>query len=181
MIDIDGDDVRILETPGEVKARILLCDYNPTIPYWLDSRGGPQPGASIVNVVNAGAQAGYTLLGATLTKGHLGRRQSRGPLRRHRDMPRVAPADLYTNVLFDFTGRVQVVGRIPFGVRVGKTQFAHGGPLTPTEAARSLVVLPSPRAMAARLTGALRRRLPSPRSRSDRVLDSDDVQAEAQD
>lgn len=145
-IDIDGDDLYVLENLGAVRTRVLLCEYNPTIPYWLDLRGSPgaRLGASLGAIVRAGTETGYTALGVTETNVLF----VDNSLAHHFDdietgVPAMARTDWYTNVVSDYSGHVSAVGQLPYGIRFGRrlkklTLLANLAPVAP------LIAMPKP-------------------------------------
>ena len=38
-IDIDGNDYHIFESLKKLRPRLIICEYNPTIPVWYDVYG----------------------------------------------------------------------------------------------------------------------------------------------
>jgi len=68
-IDIDGDDYHIFAAMN-TKPRILIIEYNQTVPWFLDVRGaslGNRFGASSLSLYRLARSKGYELVGATET------------------------------------------------------------------------------------------------------------------
>lgn len=68
-IDIDGDDYFILASM-DTKPRILIIEYNQTVPWFLDVRGatvGNRFGASALSLHRLARAKGYEIVGATET------------------------------------------------------------------------------------------------------------------
>lgn len=68
-IDIDGNDYHILTTLHRIHPRILVCEYNPSIPSHIDMYAdyGNSFGASIKAIARIAAQKGYQLVATTTT------------------------------------------------------------------------------------------------------------------
>jgi len=66
-IDIDGDDVYIVESLASIRPRVIIVEYNPTIPPHLNVRQKPGEyfGASALAVHEAAHSKGYRLAHAT--------------------------------------------------------------------------------------------------------------------
>ena len=66
-IDIDGDDVYILESLDSLRPRVVIVEYNPTIPAHLNVRQSPGEyfGASALALHEAARSKGYSLAHAT--------------------------------------------------------------------------------------------------------------------
>lgn len=65
-VDVDGDDYYLLDAL-RVWPRIIIVEYNPTIPYWLDIVGEPGGiyGASVYALIRLARARGHHLVGAT--------------------------------------------------------------------------------------------------------------------
>jgi hypothetical protein len=68
-IDIDGDDYLILEGLERLRPRLILCEYNPTIPPQLDLHAplGTSFGSSASAIIRVAVDLGYRLIGLTDT------------------------------------------------------------------------------------------------------------------
>lgn len=154
-IDIDGDDVYVLETLGDVQARVLLCEFNPTIPYWLDVRGKPggRLGASLGTIARSASACGYALIGASATNAFfVGQDDERHFTDLDTEVGAVAQTTWYSNVISDYGGRLTVVGEPAFGARPGR--ISHSDQL---DVATTIVALPRPVPLALSLVRRLRR------------------------
>lgn len=62
-IDVDGNDYYILESLKNINARVILCEYNPTIPYFMDMYGDYPSnfGASVSALNRIAENKGYFL------------------------------------------------------------------------------------------------------------------------
>ena len=67
-IDIDGDDYYILQSLEELKPRVIICEYNPTIPPLMDlvAEPGNYFGCSAASLVKLAEEKGYKLVAVTL-------------------------------------------------------------------------------------------------------------------
>jgi hypothetical protein len=69
-IDIDGDDYYIFESLVLLKPRVISCEYNPTIPPWIEltsPKGDNYFGCSAQSLVKLAEQKGYKLIAMTET------------------------------------------------------------------------------------------------------------------
>jgi hypothetical protein len=68
-IDVDGDDYYILEGLEELKPRLIVCEFNPTIPPYMDliSEKGNYFGCSALSLVKLAERKGYRLIAASDT------------------------------------------------------------------------------------------------------------------
>ncbi len=68
-IDIDGDDYYIFESLKELRPRVIVVEYNPTIPWDLDiyADKGNYFGASVTALMRIGKAKGYKLASVTDT------------------------------------------------------------------------------------------------------------------
>jgi hypothetical protein len=68
-IDIDGDDYYILQSITNIRPRLIICEYNPTIPAHMELV--PEPGGyfgcSAASLVRLAATKGYSLVALTET------------------------------------------------------------------------------------------------------------------
>ena len=63
-IDIDGDDYHILASLSALRPRVIICEYNHTVPYWLDiyQKPGEYFGASVAALIRMAKEKGYRLV-----------------------------------------------------------------------------------------------------------------------
>jgi len=68
-IDIDGDDYYVFESLKELKPRLIVCEYNPTIPIHMDiiSEKGNYFGCSALSLVKLAEKKNYQLVAMTDT------------------------------------------------------------------------------------------------------------------
>ncbi len=68
-IDIDGDDYYILEGLKNIKPRVIVIEYNPTIPPGFDVKQSPGQyfGSSCSTILKLGQEKGYELAHVTQT------------------------------------------------------------------------------------------------------------------
>lgn len=125
-IDVDGDDIGILRSLPPVRARILVVEYNPTIPWDVEAEGvpGTPTGCSLGSLVRAAEEQGYRLAGVTKTNGIFVSVDDATVL----DDLKTDPAALvdrssYTYVVTDYRGRSTIVGPTPFRFHPGSPAF----------------------------------------------------------
>lgn len=68
-IDIDGDDYHIFKGLKELRPRIIICEYNPSIPAHFDlhSKYGGKTGCSVAALQRIAAEKHYSLVAITDT------------------------------------------------------------------------------------------------------------------
>ncbi|HEY4254724.1 MAG TPA: hypothetical protein VGM34_00060 [Chlamydiales bacterium] len=68
-IDVDGDDYYLLQSIQYLKPRLIICEYNPSIPAHLDvySDYGNHIGCSVAALQRIAAEKGYSLVAITDT------------------------------------------------------------------------------------------------------------------
>lgn len=69
-IDIDGNDYKIFESLTDLRPRIIICEYNPTIPITLDiypKYKNNRLGCSLASLVRIASQKNYNLIAITDT------------------------------------------------------------------------------------------------------------------
>jgi hypothetical protein len=66
-IDIDGDDYHIFENLNHFKPRVIIIEFNPTVPAHLEmvQERGEQMGASALSIIKLGESKGYTAVHIT--------------------------------------------------------------------------------------------------------------------
>lgn len=66
-IDVDGDDFYIFQSLARLRPRVVVCEYNPTIPVHLDVRQAPGGyfGCSALALVRLAQHKGYRLIAMT--------------------------------------------------------------------------------------------------------------------
>ena len=66
-IDVDGDDYHIFKSLTNVRPRVVLCEYNPTIPVHIDLIPDPGGyfGCSALSLVRLAEEKGYKLVALT--------------------------------------------------------------------------------------------------------------------
>jgi hypothetical protein len=68
-IDVDGNESYIFETLGGLRPRVIICEYNPTLPAHLDiyAQYDNYMGCSVAALQRIAAQKGYSLIAITDT------------------------------------------------------------------------------------------------------------------
>src|SRR6266850_743731 len=66
-IDIDGDDYHVFASLTDLRPRVVICEYNPTIPPHIElvAEPGNYFGCSALSVVRLGEKMGYRLVACT--------------------------------------------------------------------------------------------------------------------
>jgi hypothetical protein len=123
-IDIDGDDIRVLESLQNIFPRIVLCEFNPTIPYYFDIENGNGAfvGSSLGSVVRVASEKGLTLVAVTDVNAifvanseldKLGDVETRISL--------LAKTRYYNHVITSYDGVPLVIGEFPYGLQTAKS------------------------------------------------------------
>lgn len=135
-IDVDGDDIFILEHLT-VLPRLIVCEFNPTVPPHLALRPettGSTFGASLVAIVRAGAELGYRFVGATYCNAFLVHQADAAAFD---DGYETEPSVLfgpeqYSYAVTDFAGRILLTGHdLPWGARAPYVLGLEGAPIAP--------------------------------------------------
>jgi hypothetical protein len=124
-IDIDGDDYHILSTLEYLRPSVIICEYNPTIPYWLDiySMPGLQLGSSVASLVRISREKGYGLVALTDTncvfveKNHLPKFKEFNTR-----IDDLAKKEYLNVIITSYKGNHFVYGQFPFGI-AGKSIY----------------------------------------------------------
>ncbi len=68
-IDVDGDDYYIFESLKQLKPRLIACEFNPTIPFYMDliSEKGNFFGCSALSLIKLAEKKDYRLIAMTDT------------------------------------------------------------------------------------------------------------------
>lgn len=70
-IDVDGNDYHIFNSLKKIRPRVIVCEYNPTIPYYYDAYAPYSKdnnfGQSVAALVRIGEKKGYHLVALTNT------------------------------------------------------------------------------------------------------------------
>lgn len=117
-IDIDGDDYYALQSLDRLRPRLIVCEYNPTMPYYLDITS-PRPnriGASATAIVRLGDEKGYRAVAMTHSNVFLLRADLMRPLAGFDiDLDHIAVRDHLMHVISDYDGNYHLVGRPTYG------------------------------------------------------------------
>lgn len=115
-IDVDDNDYQLWEAVS-FHPEVVVIEYNPTIPYWLDVVGAPgkQFGASVAALIRLAKTKGYELAGAThcnllFTTWH------RIAQSYETDLAHIVGVDSLAILATDYVGRPYVGGSLSFGL-----------------------------------------------------------------
>lgn len=129
-IDIDGDDYYILKSLNKIRPRVIICEYNPTIPpnFELVQVRGEVFGASSVSIINLAKEKNYTLVSMTETNCIFVIDEEISKFSDYYiNYPEIAPTKHLTYLISDYKGNF-VLSRIPtYGIRFPLArEFAKG-------------------------------------------------------
>lgn len=118
-IDIDGNDYYVLRSLERLRPRLIICEYNPTLPPHLDLTS-PYPnriGASVSAIERLGRQKGYGVVAVTTSNVFLVRSDLLHKLATcETDLDHIVPRDCLTYVISDYDGNYHILGPMVFGL-----------------------------------------------------------------
>jgi len=139
-IDIDGNDYYIFQSLQKLRPRVIICEYNPSIPAHLDvyPNNGNYIGCSVAALQRVAAEKGYTLVAITETNCFFVQDVDMPKFFEYdtdRDHLRI---DRYTSyIICDYSGRYKVIGALDFMEPWGWT-----GTPAPDECNGNILTLP---------------------------------------
>jgi len=120
-IDIDGDDYYVLQSLRRLRPRVIICEYNPTIPAAVDLYAGyaSQFGASVQALCRIAGSLGYVLVAATDTNCFFVRSEYEVALAAfERRIEHIKLERQLVYLVTDFRGDYVIHGRPPYGIGV---------------------------------------------------------------
>ena len=118
-IDIDGDDYHIFASLSTLRPRLILVEYNPTIPAERDiyAEPGSYFGCSVAALMRIGIEKGYTLVALTDTNTFFVRNDLVDRLSAYQCSLDAIRIDKYlTHLIAGFNGRFVLTGKPVFGI-----------------------------------------------------------------
>jgi hypothetical protein len=125
-IDIDGNDIYVFQTLEQMKPRVVVCEYNPTIPAHLDvySAYGSQNyfGCSVGALIRVGREKGYSLAALTECNAIFVRNDEIKKLSIFEtDLNKISINTYIRYMITDFSGKFALIGnesfKEPYGVK----------------------------------------------------------------
>ena len=120
-IDIDGDDYYIFDSLEHLRPRVVVCEYNPTIPPDIDLYAdcGSYFGASITAISRVAESKGYSLVAITDTNGIFVLKSLTAPFHQFETrFDRIKLTKHLTYLVTSFAGDFTRCGTTPFGVGI---------------------------------------------------------------
>jgi len=118
-IDIDGDDYHIIASLSSMRPRVIICEYNHTVPYWLDiyQKPGEYFGASVSALIRVAKEKDYQLV--SITDGSC--IFVTGPEYKKFEAFNTNLNDIANNnylnfIITNYSGQYLLHGRFPFGI-----------------------------------------------------------------
>jgi hypothetical protein len=114
-IDIDGDDLHILASLERLRPLVIVCEYNPHIPFFIDlyAQKGQRFGASVAALIRAARGLGYRLVALTKTNAFFVREEHFGRFEAFEtSVEQLAGWDNVSFVIQDYDGNY-VIARPP--------------------------------------------------------------------
>lgn len=139
-IDIDGNDYYVFQSLQKLRPRVIVCEYNPSIPAHLDvyPNDGNYIGCSVAALQRVAAEKGYTLVSITETNCFFVQNVDMPKFSEYdtdRDHMRI---DRYTSyIICDYAGRYKVIGAHDF-----MEPWQWAGTPAPDECKGEIVTLP---------------------------------------
>lgn len=115
-IDIDGDDYHIFESLRALHPRVIICEYNPTIPAELDiyQQYGDYFGCSVGALVRVAATKGYTLVAITETNVFFVENSLINLFYNYElTLSKIAVNDYVKYIIFSYAGMPVIIGKKP--------------------------------------------------------------------
>ncbi len=128
-IDIDGDDYFLFESLRELRPRVVICEYNPTIPAHLDIHAvrGNYFGCSVSALSRLAAAKGYKLAALTDTNAFFVVETDFGKLQEFETSLAEIRIDKYVNFLItSYAGDYLLAGHPVFGLQFPYRGAVHG-------------------------------------------------------
>jgi hypothetical protein len=127
-LDVDGDEYYILESLKDVKPRLLIVEYNPTVPPHVDivQEPGEYFGASAAAIVRLGRQKGYRFVCMTNTNCFFLREDVFPAM--HMPEPRldeVFPGTELTYAISSYAGRIFLSRQPTYAPRLEREPFIN--------------------------------------------------------
>jgi hypothetical protein len=119
-IDIDGNDYFIFDSLESLRPRVIVCEYNPTIPAHLDvyqAYGDQNFGCSVSALLRIAHQKGYSLVAITDTNCFFVLEQYKGLFAAYETRPEVISINRHlTYLMTNYSGDyVASTGGLPYG------------------------------------------------------------------
>jgi hypothetical protein len=118
-VDIDGDEYHVISTMERLRPRVIICEYNPTMPYWLDiyAPPGTHIGSSVSALVRILADKGYRIVAITEANCIFVLEEEYSKFKLYNtDIPTMANHDNLNCIITSYSGKYFVHGNFPFGL-----------------------------------------------------------------
>lgn len=120
-IDIDGDDYYVLQSLRRLRPRVIICEYNPTIPAAIDLYADHVShfGASVQALCRVAESLGYVLVAVTDTNCFFVQSQYEAVFASfERRIERIKLERQLVYLVTDFRGDYVIHGRPPYGIGI---------------------------------------------------------------
>jgi hypothetical protein len=118
-IDIDGDDYYVLQSLRRLRPRVIICEYNPTIPAEVDLYANypSRFGASVQALCRVAGSLGYVLVAVTDTNCFFVRSEYEVAFAAfERRIERIKLERQLVHLITDFRGDYVIHGAPPYGI-----------------------------------------------------------------
>lgn len=117
-IDIDGDDYYIFDSLVRLRPRVVICEYNPTIPANIDLQAAPGNnfGSSVAALTRLAKKKGYELVALTQNNCFFVVREEVGKLEEFEmRIEYIRRDDNLMYLVTSYSGEYVISGRAPYG------------------------------------------------------------------
>jgi hypothetical protein len=118
-VDIDGDEYHIISTMERLRPRVIISEYNPTMPYWLDiyAPPGTHIGSSVSALVRILAEKGYRLVAITETNCFFVLEEEYPKFEMcNTDITAMASNKHLNYIVTSYSGKYFIYGNFPYGL-----------------------------------------------------------------
>ena len=119
-IDIDGNDYHIFQSLEKLRPRVIICEYNPTIPYYVDVVPKPNSflGCSLGSLTRLAEEKDYRLVATTETNGFYVLESLYSKFEEFEtSIEKLAIPRRYNHVITNYSGECMVIGEFSYGLR----------------------------------------------------------------
>lgn len=119
-IDVDGNDYYIFESLKNIRPRVIVCEYNPTMPYYMDiyAPSNNYFGCSVAALNRVAATKGYRLISTTVTNCFYVLEEEYERFADYEtDLDKVANRTGLNYIVTSYAGDYLILGNVYYGVR----------------------------------------------------------------
>jgi hypothetical protein len=124
-IDIDGDDYHVFASLQKLRPRVIVCEYNPTMPSFADMvpKLGNYLGCSLLAITKLAEKMGYTLVATTEVNAFFVENSLSEHFKEFElDVQNLYLTEYYNYVVTTYDGRYMTYGDFCYGIRAEDTE-----------------------------------------------------------